>query len=1051
MPNKIPELQLLKEHAEQLRLAELAVFLHNLGKCGEDFIYEWSREHRENHRTSPDCFYEQYAAGMLRRLFPTGKPIPTPPLKTVVENNANTVATVQAFKVDGADQALDQLRNLINKLSQHHFRIEVLVHYNTLDQLWDLILKLPKPFDDRPWVNPSKAGDPEPYRFGFFMEFHKGFVNDPQRKAAIGDNYRALAVCHQSHHLASGEEKKLEEEAKKLLLLQPANAISVISAFGKEKAKHDASKNKLKKYREQILQKLLQLKPGDGVTPKYWQEILAIAHDPFKDAFGDTQFPINDVRLWDLSHSTASFFKSAIAGKIVEVKDQRKPDLDPCFHKLLRWRYLTLSIDFFTFVTSSHRIIDVVSRFDYLQECYNRVQSLFEDTYCLANQIYRDENGLVFLIPDAKVWTWKDGGYDLQFLINAQFSRTADDHELPISDPQLLKNAEANLIDVVPHLDASVAISELERERTLSHALEQRKPVNSTDPQKLQALWEKLAKDEKYAEICPVCSLRPVGYDEAGVFHKTADERGICETCLHRRHGRAKKWHASRLAESIWIEEVADANGRAALVCGKFDLSKWLSGEMIEAMGKNASFARIQRCWETTEEFWREEVLGKTTPQALSVKSPRLRLYVENANEIDAELKAPYGAFELELKTARGPIVVNAVWIPQGADSHFLTADNLKNVAAALDPKRAKAHPVEVLKEKFAANTPVKINKPPHYSSPRESLLETRLRSSEPWADAEPFYPFIPILAQPETFMVIVPADRALILCEIIKQKYAEEMVKVRDRLPLHLGIVFFQKYVPAGAVLDAGRRLLQNAGLLKEGAWQIQDAIFYNGNGHAVATLQEACEIELHLHQPQTKRCTKTRIALCLDPKETDEKKKWDKIHPQLRRAGASNLETVWAGEAKNEPIYFAPSTFDYLFLDAASRRFESILDKEAQRRFHPLWGLKRSPRPYDLEAITHFCELWLFLKINPQLSTSKLYGIRDLLAKKIQDWHVFDEPEDDTARQAYEALVEDTLRKEFGYTNDHVYFASMKAAMMDGSFFDCLDLYLHILKEKL
>jgi hypothetical protein len=274
-------------------------------------------------------------------------------------------------------------------------------------------------------------------------------------------------------------------------------------------------------------------------------------------------------------------------------------------------------------------------------------------------------------------------------------------------------------------------------------------------------------------------------------------------------------------------------------------------------------------------------------------------------------------------------------------------------------------------------------------------------------------------------------------------------MAKVRDRLPLHLGIVFFHKYVPAGAVLDAGRRLLENASRLKEGAWQIQDAIFYNGNGHAVATRQEACEIELHLHQPQTKRCTKTRIALCLDPKETAEEKRWDKIHPQLRRADTASLETLWAGEAQNEQIYFAPSTFDYLFLDAASRRFESILDKDVQRRFHPLWGLGRSPRPYDLDALTRFRELWLQLRTTQPLSASKLYGIRDLLAGKIQDWHVFAEPDDTTAQAAYENLVEEILRKEFDYRPDHVYFAATKAAMMDGSFFDCLDLYLHILKE--
>ncbi len=414
-------------------------------------------------------------------------------------------------------------------------------------------------------------------------------------------------------------------------------------------------------------------------------------------------------------------------------------------------------------------------------------------------------------------------------------------------------------------------------------------------------------------------------------------------------------------------------------------------------------------------------------------------------------------------------------------NSVFISADNLLAVAQALPVKQQKANDKEKtanVKEQ-AASGKQQIARPPktqeeaaarirdyllnnrdrplrnagHYGETAEELDKIHVDEVKIEKDDDGYFPLIPILSAPATFMCIVPANKALCLAEVIKTKYAKEMGKVRDRLPLHLGIVFFQKYVPAGAVLDAGRRLLQNAGLLKEGAWQIQDAIFYNGNGHAVATQQEACEIELHLHQPQTKRCMKTRIALCLDPKETELEKRWDKIHPQLwlaAKATPADPDTIWAGEAReNQEIKFWPSTFDCLFLDAASRRFESIWDKDAQRRYHPLWGIQRSPRPYDLDALTRFRELWLQLRANSLLSNSKLYGIRDLLARKIQDWHVFAEPDDTTAHAAYENLVEEILRKEFGYQADHAYFAPTKAAMMDGSFFDCLDLYLHILKE--
>ncbi len=58
--------------------------------------------------------------------------------------------------------------------------------------------------------------------------------------------------------------------------------------------------------------------------------------------------------------------------------------------------------------------------------------------------------------------------------------------------------------------------------------------------------------------------------------------------------------------------------------------------------------------------------------------------------------------------------------------------------------------------------------------------------------------------------MVLVPADKALEAAKKIKEKYEKEMGKVRNRLPMNLGIVYAGYHTALPAIMDAGRRLMQ-------------------------------------------------------------------------------------------------------------------------------------------------------------------------------------------------------------------------------------------------
>ncbi|MDW7679648.1 MAG: hypothetical protein SCK70_03740, partial [bacterium] len=660
---------------------------------------------------------------------------------------------------------------------------------------WNCEIKFPKPLDDRPTI--SGVNKDILYVLGMFLDLHKG-IKEHQLKALLDDGFRAIEVLQYSHDLASGEEKEIQNTAK---IAQSESSTWIASPYGFERLMLNSSDNFLDQKRGQLLKFLRKLNLQNGLAASGYREFYELAKLLLVDALGDTQIPINDVTLWDLSHSTASFFKSAVAGLVCSGKT--KNQLQPGFHKDLKWRYLSISVDFHKFVTSSQKIIDMVHRKDYLIHVYDEIKNLLEVEYPLANEVYRDENGPVFLVPEAEddllCWTDVDKT-TLEEKINNCFRKS-------YSERNEEENAFIKIIEALPHIHISKEVFAGEKKGTLQHALKKRKPGFSADPALLAEIWSFDSVKKAHPEVCPVCRLRPVGFDENGNPDDKAKERKICAVCLGRRSGRAKNWYAFGLKQTIWIEETADENGRAALLCGDFNIDHWLDGTFIETtFQKNPSFARIRRCWETTNQFW-QEVLDKLVK---GVGQPSKRIFIKPSKPLTTLNK--FQAYELKIKD----IYLNAIWL----GDRFIGTDNLiafcRRLAPLMRRKRldksiSSEKTIDLLKELLAEARSVEIFEPPHYSQGRskEPMDNFEIRSEGIEDDRDDYFPFISILHSPTRFYCIVPASDAFTIARLIRQKYQEEMGKVRDRLSLKLGIVYFQKYVPAAAVLDAGNRLL--------------------------------------------------------------------------------------------------------------------------------------------------------------------------------------------------------------------------------------------------
>ncbi len=80
-----------------------------------------------------------------------------------------------------------------------------------------------------------------------------------------------------------------------------------------------------------------------------------------------------------------------------------------------------------------------------------------------------------------------------------------------------------------------------------------------------QQAWERGS-----ASICPICRLRPAAKDEK-----------ICRECRVRRSGSGKNRNPKQTA---FLAEIADENGRAALIVARFGLRDWLNGKLVHTM-----------------------------------------------------------------------------------------------------------------------------------------------------------------------------------------------------------------------------------------------------------------------------------------------------------------------------------------------------------------------------------------------------------------------------------------------------------------------------------
>ena len=257
-------------------------------------------------------------------------------------------------------------------------------------------------------------------------------------------------------------------------------------------------------------------------------------------------------------------------------------------HLRFLWRLLSIRFDGLGFLAKVIRVPDLLVRQKLVTDGLNKVRSLLEEEYPLGTEVYRDENGSIFIVPDMNVLDLEDKNKDnlskliLRAFNNGTLEKNANKALVSISgeivpfrklddDPWKWENPVENatfqqIIDK-HNKPLPVALHVWE-----THYLQ-------ADSSAVKSWWQAYSED-----ICTVCQLRPQGWASDNRVHLTlrrkALEHKVCTICEQRREDNAKEW-ADSLNKTIWLDEVAGSDGRLALVVGQFELEQWLTGMML--------------------------------------------------------------------------------------------------------------------------------------------------------------------------------------------------------------------------------------------------------------------------------------------------------------------------------------------------------------------------------------------------------------------------------------------------------------------------------------
>ena len=349
--------------------------------------------------------------------------------------------------------------------------------------------------------------------------------------------------------------------------VEPENARWLANAFGSFKRKIiylEKSEDEINSIIEEIKNKVLCVLNKQTISLDDLEKVRNELKNLLSGLLSDDRFPINDVSLWEQTYMPTSMFKALLANYILTNDNFN----DVPNRQDVKWSILGIQYDKLGLAEKGLKTASINWYRNAANNVDDKIKKIIELDYALGNEVYRDETGIYFVVGENIIGD-KNGDF---YKLNDGLSE--------IKEKILEVFTEKFKGEIYPAIFLTAPSRGL---MNLGHLVEKSKEnfLKAEYPSDFQ---EKLKHDSNPNGICQICGMR--------LAHKVHNENLICDVCNDERiRGRIKYWLDNPDKETIWLDELQDKNGRVALITLKFELEKWLNGDMLNGLVvRNESF-----------------------------------------------------------------------------------------------------------------------------------------------------------------------------------------------------------------------------------------------------------------------------------------------------------------------------------------------------------------------------------------------------------------------------------------------------------------------------
>jgi len=714
----------------------------------------------------------------------------------------------------------------------------------------------------------------------------------------------------------------------------------------------------------------------------------------FIHVLGETRIPANDVTLWHHSYSTASLFKTCLASLIFN-----KPDATQISNT--KWQLLGICWNGLSFIQKARKIGDIKSRTAIIEELKKSIRKRMEVDYPLGNAVYEDVNGLFFTFPDLTE-------------SEAIAKEICSLEILPI-----IQKETAN--EMWPFFTLSAASRSMTkiageiRKRDKYLNMPKMSPIifinNGTkDCKKCCSLSNSPSMPElkQGEDICSSCQFRTKGRDEE-----------ICTVCKGRRQGRLENWRLDRNNETIWTEEVADKNGRVALLTLRFDLSLWLNGDWFKTI-----FSQSYKDWANGNHA-KSFIKGKSIsiePSLKEVYNLLEKFFNNKDSDKEKAAKILNTFFEENIGLKKSTLCDHSRNIKERIGE--FNKEHLATYLFTQNPSPARLHRIWDETENFFDLLSLKLKKEVY--TPQRRRFSFKLNKSCDKIEKNTTYWLTVPDLDPSRISCLALSNEELLLIdsagrfsfkegnkklkgldaikeglvkngiEEIKEEESGEIVyqqhcyvnktsfRGESFLPFITIVespVFFQILVPA---LDSIKILNVITSLYKERYNRVQGKLPLH-----IGLLVAKRKIPLYalleggqkiLDCPEFSKPGSMLPYWDIFPNSDDPYYGYYPIKQEMN--DLDNLQPL--NTAKK--YYLTPGRFDFDFMEATADRYRLVSDEYGGSRPSINYGWLK-PRPYFTYEIEELCTIWDIL-ITANISSTQIHGIEQALISKLNRW---------------------------------------------------------------